>query len=229
MRLEEMRLVVGRSKLQWCALAAAALLAGCASTPGGNEITTSFKAPDAKPMVVSGARVAAVAMVKDPQLRQTAEDQLVKELNARGAQGIAMYKLFPSIDPSQEQAAKKALESAGVQGIVVMLPKGKSEKVTNTPITYDPEYTGYWGRFYQDGWSNSYSAEMVPGTTRTDTQVGVETRVYSLPQNKLVWAGESRTTNPANVNSLISEVATAVGRQLQREGLVDQAYRPKAE
>lgn len=228
MRLEEMGLVVGRSKLQWCALAAAAVLAGCAST-GSNEIVSSWKAPDAKPMVVSGSRVAAVAMVKDPQLRQTAEDQLVKELNARGAQGVAMYRLMPSIDPSQEQAAKKALESAGVQGVVVMLPKGRSEKVTTTPIVNDPEYTGYWGSFYSKGWSNPYSDEMIPGTTRTDTQVGVETRVYSLPQNKLVWAGESRTTNPENVNSLISEVATAVGRQLQREGLIDQTSRPKAE
>jgi hypothetical protein len=70
---------------------------------------------------------------------------------------------------------------------------------------------------------------MIPGTSRTDTQVGVETRVYSLPQNKLVWAGESRTTNPENVNSLISEVASAVGRQLQREGLIDQSYRPRAD
>jgi len=225
-----MQLVVGRrAGAQWLALAGAAILAaGCSTMSGGsNDIVSSWKAPDAKPMQVQDARVAAVAMVSDPQLRQQAEDQLVKELNARGAQGVAMYRLMPSTDPKQEQAARKALEAANVQGIVVMRPKGTTEKSTTTPIVNDPEYTGYWGSFYSTGWSNPYNT--IPGTTTTDRLVGVETRVYSLPQNKLVWAGESRTTNPANVNSLISEVVTAVGRELQREGLINQAYRPKAE
>jgi hypothetical protein len=45
----------------------------------------------------------------------------------------------------------------------------------------------------------------------TNTIVIVETLVYSLRQNKLVWAGESRTTNPTNVDAFVHSRAGGGG------------------
>src|SRR4051812_23533518 len=110
MRVTGLQGVVGSTGFKCWVLAGLSVLAGCATT-ANSDIVSSWKAPDAKPMLVQDARVAAVAMVKDPQLRQTAEDQLVKELNARGMRAVSMYRIMPSTDPSQEQAARKALEA----------------------------------------------------------------------------------------------------------------------
>ena len=52
-------------------------------------------------------------------------------------------------------------------------------------------YGGFYGGFYGYGWGAAYS----PGYLRTDTIVHVETLVYDLNQNKLVWAGQSKTRN----------------------------------
>ena len=55
---------------------------------------------------------------------------------------------------------------------------------------------------------------------RTDTVVTVETLVYSLKQHKLVWGGQSRTTNPNKVDDFVSEVAMTAAKELRKEGLI---------
>ena len=50
--------------------------------------------------------------------------------------------------------------------------------------------------------------------------ISVETLVYSLLQDKLLWGGTSRTTNPADLNSLIKEVADATAAEMTKEGLL---------
>jgi hypothetical protein len=54
----------------------------------------------------------------------------------------------------------------------------------------------------------------------TDTIVHIQTMVYSMKQNKLVWSGQSKTTNPSNVDSLVKEVAHAVAGEMKKGGLV---------
>jgi hypothetical protein len=55
------------------------------------------------------------------------------------------------------------------------------------------------------------------------TVVSVETLVYSLRQNKLVWGGQSTTTNPADVERLVADTAGKVAKELERQGLLSKA------
>jgi hypothetical protein len=61
------------------------------------------------------------------------------------------------------------------------------------------------------------------GEIRTDTIVVVETLIYSLKQNKLVWGGQSRTTNPKNVDQLVKKLAAAAATELEKQGLITAA------
>jgi hypothetical protein len=60
-----------------------------------------------------------------------------------------------------------------------------------------------------------------PGYLRTDRVVLVETLVYSLAQDKLLWAGKSKTTNPENLQKFISELADAAAKEMRKAGFVD--------
>ena len=53
-----------------------------------------------------------------------------------------------------------------------------------------------------------------------DKVVKVETLVYSLVQDQLVWAGVSRTVDPARIDDFITELAAAVTNQMAKEGLL---------
>ena len=44
--------------------------------------------------------------------------------------------------------------------------------------------------------------------------------VYSLEQDKLVWAGVSRTVEPSKVDSFITELAKEVANQMEKDGLL---------
>jgi hypothetical protein len=194
---------------------ASVTLSACATT----GFVSTWKAPDATPLQVSGSKVAAVVMMRNEAARRAAEDALAREITAHGAQGVAMYTIQPEARPDNEQAVRAAVEGAGVAGAIVMRPVGKEKEVVSTPVTYGgPMYGGYWGGYYGYGWGSPYA---YGGTEiRTDTIVSIETLVYSLKQNKLVWAGQSRTTNPTGVEQLVKEISAAVAQELQKQGLI---------
>ena len=59
-----------------------------------------------------------------------------------------------------------------------------------------------------------------PGYLSVEKVVKIETLVYSLDQDKLVWAGVSRTGDPTQVDSFITEVAKACADQMEKDGLL---------
>lgn len=188
-------------------------LCACASDP----FVSTWKAPDATPLELRGEKVAAVVMMEKQASRRAAEDALAREITARGAQGVSMYTILPDAQPQSEAAARAALEQAGVAGVVVMRPVGVEKEVSSTPTYSAPMYAGYYGGYYGHGWGASWSTG---SEIRTDTIVVVETLIYSLKQNKLVWGGQSRTTNPKNVDQLVKKLATAVSSELEKQGLI---------
>lgn len=194
-------------------LLAAIVLSACGSS---TSFVSSWKSPTARPLDLKGERVAAVAMMEDGAARKAAEDKLAREISARGAAGVPLYRITAGTNPTDEAQVRSALEQGNFKGAVVMRPTGKK---TETHVTSYPDYDPFWGGYYGYGWGTAW-----PGTVDvyTDTVVTVDTRVYSLAQNQLVWEGESKTTNPDNVDELVSEVATATADKLGDLGLLAQ-------
>ena len=203
----------------YAAMLAAVALPACATT----GFVSTWKAPDAAPLQLSGSKVAAVAMMQNEAARRAAEDALAREITRRGAQGVPMYSINPDARPDNEQAVRAAVEGAGVQGVVVMRPVGKEKEVVATATVYaGPRYGGYWGGYYGYGWGSpyGYGGPAAGADIRTNTIVSIETLVYSLRQNKLVWAGQSKTTNPSGVDQLVKETSALVAQELRKQGLI---------
>ncbi len=197
------------------AAASGIIVSACASS----AFETSWQAPDATPVVVSGSKVAAIVMMENQVSRRAAEEALARELTARGAVGVPLYTIYADATPNNEAAVKAALERAGVDGAVVMRPVDKRQEVESTPVMYTgPAYSGFYGGYYGYGWGAPYGVS--GGEIRTNTIITVETLVYSLKQNKLIWGGQSSETNPSSVDRLVQETAEKAGKELQRRGLI---------
>jgi hypothetical protein len=192
---------------------AVAAFVGCATT----GFSSTWRNPEAQPLRVEGSKVAALVMAKNEATRRASEDALAREITAQGAQGVPMYSIAPVTDEAKTRAA---LEQQGFAAVVVMRPVGSQQRVTATPTMYaGPAYGGFWGGYYGYGWGSPWGGTEI----RTDTIVAVETLVYSLKQNKLVWGGQSNTTNPSNVDGFVREVATAAAKELRKQGLIGPA------
>jgi hypothetical protein len=195
-------------------LAAASALS-CAST----SFQSTWKAPEAGPLNFKGKKVAALVISKEEGVRYGAEDALAREITKHGAVGVPAYGAIPKELTQDKEKAKEFLAKAGVVGVVAMRVVGKDQEISSSPATYyaSPYYSTFWGGgYYGYGWSGIYD----PGYVRTDTIVSVETLVYSLEQDKLVWAGRSETTNPSKVGPFIQELTAKAASEMKKLGLI---------
>jgi hypothetical protein len=188
------------------------LLAACATT----TFTSTWKAPDEPAVNPVGKTVAAVFVSNNESLRRRAEDILVADLNRRGARGIAAYTILPGGGHTDSEQARARLKEAGAEGVIVMRVVGKDQRITYTPGYTAPAYYNGFGPYWGYGWGTVYQ----PGYLQTDTDVSVETLVYSLTRDKLLWASTSRTTNPTDMNALVGEVAEETAKQMQSQGFL---------
>jgi len=59
-----------------------------------------------------------------------------------------------------------------------------------------------------------------PGTITTDRVIGLETNIYNVKDEGLIWTGLTKTTNPGNVEKLVMEVAGVVRAKLREQKLI---------
>ena len=205
-----------RSTRSALVVTAAVAAAACAST----SFVSTWRNPAAEPGTFKGQKVAALVMSKEQSVRFGAEDALARELTARGIVGIPAYSLVPKELEQDKDKAKEFLDKANVVGVVAMRVVGKDQQITQTSggsYWGGPAYATFWGGgYYGYAWGGVYS----PGYIRTDTIVSVEILVYSLKQDKLVWAAQSETTNPDKVGPFIHELVAKAAEQMKKEGLV---------
>jgi hypothetical protein len=194
----------------------AILASGIAVAASGPEFTSTWKAPEAAGVSFAGKKVAALVISGDQNLRVSIEEQLVRELGSRSVQGVATYRMAPAEELASAERARPWFERAGVAGVVALRPVSRDKEITYAPSTWTTSYySTLWG-YYGYGWTSVYS----PGGTREDTTLVVETLVYSVPLDKLLWAGVSTTTNPKEAPVFIKQLVDAAVKEMKKQRLV---------
>ncbi len=190
----------------------AVLAAGCSST----SFRTTWRAPDAGPIDYAGKKVAAIFISPEESTRRKAEDALARELTARGAQGLAAYTLVSLEQLKDQTGARARLRDAGCAGALVMRVTAREQQISSYPGVYSgarySSFSGYSGW----GWGMAYDTSYL----RTDTVLSIETLVYSLEEDKLLWAGTSEILEPSNIEERVVELATAAADEMRKEGLI---------
>ena len=189
----------------------------CLSACGSTTFISTWKAPDAPRVDPTGKSIAALVIARDKKQRRDAEVYLTHELTIRGAHGVAAYTLIGLEDYPDLDYARARFKQAGVDGVVIMRLVGHDQRVIVDPGGFSGSVYGSFGSYYSSyGVGISYST----GSVQTDTEVTIETLIYSLTHDKLLWAGTSRTSNPEGVQGLVTEVANAVAGEVAKQGLV---------
>jgi len=186
----------------------------CATT----TFQSTWRDPQARPLRLTGRKVVGLFLSKNPVRRRRAEDAMAREISARGAQGVPAYTVLSDEEIKDQDTARGKLDRLGFSGVVVMRVVGSQTQyaVVEPAFWAGPHYHRFWGGYWGWGWGSVGE----PGYLVADKIVSVETLVYSLEQDLLVWAGVSRTVDPARIEDFISELAAAVSKQLEKDGLL---------
>jgi hypothetical protein len=190
---------------------ASAALAGAASPKFISTWKTTDLGPDRS---FAGRKVVALLVSPDDSLRQSIEEGLADDLTARGLVGVPAYRIAPKEELRDPDKARVWFERAGAQGVVAMRVLDSRIERTYTPSTWmSGPYSSFWG-YYGYSWGAMY----VPSRVDLDRIVTVETLIFSVPRNKLLWAGVTEHKNPKDARRLLTDLVKATAKRLRKEG-----------
>ncbi len=206
------------------AVMAALVAAGVVAAPayGSTKFKTAWKSPEATQITLEpGDKVLAMVISAHDDSRNGAEAALAAELKKRGVEAIPAYTVIPKSVIQDEDKARPYVEKAGCKYAVIMRVVSQEKDITGsgpmyTAVYTGPYYGGLYGGYWGFGWGMAYSA----GNMQIDTKVSVETLVYDLGTDKLIWAGMSETVNPSTALKFIKELVNEVGKEMRKQGLV---------
>jgi hypothetical protein len=206
------------------AVVIALALSACART----TLHSTWKNPNAPSSSFKGKKVAALVLSEEEPLRFAAEEALAREITIRGAVGVPAYSLLPKGFVRDEENASELLRKAAVEGIVVLRPRPWDESLTGNVGAYwsSTRYASFWGPGFW-GWGRGWGIP-ADGYLGVDTVLVVESLVYSLPDERLVWASQSRTMNASEVGRSIPGLTRKVGTEMEKQGLLDEPDRVSA-
>jgi len=92
----------------------------------------------------------------------------------------------------------------------------ETRRQTVTTTTYTQTYySTFWG-YWNQTWSTVYEI----GSRKSPRRVAIETLIYSVEQDQLIWAAESETTDPKDVRAFAEQLVDAIGEEMRKAGLV---------
>jgi hypothetical protein len=181
------------------------------------KFTSTWKAPGAAAMSYAGRKVVGLVVSDDLSLRMSAEEALARELTARGVEGVAAYRVIPGEEIRNTENAKRWFEKIGAAGVVIMRVVDLSkEKIPSAVVWAGATYYGSLWDYYPYAWGSAIAI----GPGRTETKVLVETLIFDIAGNKLVWAGTSETVNPKDAQATVKGIVTSAADQMKKDGLI---------
>jgi len=176
------------------------LLFACVST----KLEKSWADPSFSLKPSPYKKVLVVAPLKDAASQRIAEDKIVKQIKA--GTGVQSYSYLKTTD-TDEKLLQAQLVKDGFDGIIVMHLTDVEKSVTYNPGT---SYGGWYGY-------RSYT----PGYYSEDKTFLVETNMYSVKDDKLMWSGTTSSLNPSSFDKSMDEIITAIKTELQKKGILE--------
>jgi hypothetical protein len=197
----------------------AAVMSGCGPT---QKITGSWAAPDASSFGPY-KKVFVAVLTQNKDANYYLEGEMAKTLISRGYKVVQRNDIFPptfsvSQDFTREQLAE-SIKKTGCDAIMTLALLDTKTVESYTPgTTYYPYNYGYYGSYY-GYYSHYYPQVYEPGYYSVDKTYFIETNLYDVASDKLVWSVQSEASNPTNLNEWFKKYSYMLINHLKSKGL----------
>ena len=213
------------------AVVAFLLLSAC----NGTTLKDSWVAPDVTKL--SFKSILVIAATSDATTRRIFEDNVAAA--APQTHVVSSYALFgDKVDITDAAKVTAAVRATKFDAVVVMrLVSDRAETTVNQtsyPVGGYNSMYGY-GMGYGYGYGPGYryapvgyrsfgsyygGYAMTSTTVTTDHILSIETGIYELPGEKLVWSGVTETKSPGSVKQMAKDVVTAIRQEMLEQHLI---------
>jgi hypothetical protein len=189
----------------------ALLFVSCSGT--GTELTQKRIDDSYKGRPVSDILV--IAITGNEHNRRTFEKKFVSQLKSVGVDAVSSEEAMPM--PADLQLKKETILNAVQQhendAVIITHLIGKEEKDIYT--RGGSPHGGFYG-FYRSRYSYAHD----PGYSSTSTTVRLQTNLYDVKTEKLIWSGKSNSWSNEAKDQIINDVIKAVITDLYNNKLI---------
>lgn len=195
-------------------------LASCASN---TSIVSSWRDPKITVTQEQFKKVLVVALVKDEASRRVTENRIA----ASDPIFKTSYQFLNETTKQLTQEQKlKILQDENFDGVVTMRLVSAEKETNYVPGTYTGMYYGGFDGLYSGmygygfgNWYGMYSPNFYdPGYYQETTSYMVETNIFSLKENKLIWTGTTKSDYVTDLGQTVDAIMQAVVKEMRKDG-----------
>jgi len=190
------------------------LLTACANT----KISQSWVDPENKRVYDD---LLIIGVSNSEQNRRAFESNFVESLQAYGAEAQASYKLIKSSEKIDRDTVTKSIKGLDVDGVIITHVVGVDEETVYRPsMDYMPMYGGgyYGGMYSYYPHVNTYVTS--PGYYTTHSTYTLESNLYDVETEELVWSARSQSFAPESVQEVIVDLTKLLIDDLDDKHLI---------
>lgn len=201
--------IKGRTKSSsFVLIVCAFLFASCATT----TITDSWKDEAYKG---KAQKIAVIMVARTPHMRKMFEGRFVAELEARGNKAIQSNTIVTLEQLPDRELVKSRIKNRGADTVLI------ARLVDSKTIeAYEPGTVHAVPTFFV-GWGTYYEVLFIDYGYTGDTQVAyIETNLYDIKTEKLIWSAHSKTERIAGEQQLINTFIDITIKKLSSDKII---------
>ncbi len=190
-----------------------AFLASCTSTKLSEAwVDSSYKGGPLESVLVIG-------LSDNVRRRGLFEQALASKFNSRGVPAVASMGVAPNKEDLDKASIKKKVQELGIKSVIVTRLLGVDKEKYYVPgEAYTPRY-GYY-RGFSGYYDRAYGAAYSPGYWEEYEIVRLETNLYEVATEKLIWSAASETVDPKSVEKVVQSLSEQIIDSLSKSGLL---------
>lgn len=191
------------------------LLLSCTNT----KLSQSWVEPDNKK---SYNDLLIIGIGESQQTRRAYESYFVEELRTNSTEAEASYKLIKSSEKIERDTVQKATKGLGIDGVIMThLVAADEETVYRQGTGYAYGGHGRYGRGMYGYYPRVNSYVHSPGYYTTHKSYSLETNLYDITTEELVWSARSSSFSPESVDEVIVDMTKLLIKDLKAKNLIN--------
>jgi hypothetical protein len=201
-----------------------ALITGFWACGTSTKVTSSWRRANA---TANGYKnIFVTAMSSNIPAKHAVETGLQQQLQQKGLTVERSMDVFPPNFSTQtgqkKQYVVSRIQATGADGIltIALLKEETESRFVPSAGYWNPGLRfGYYNRFwsYYSNWNPYLSA---PGYYDNRKIYYLETNLYDAHTEELIWAAQSQTYDPANINDFLKGYIKSIYQQMVKDGLI---------
>lgn len=181
------------------------------------KVTSSWADPSLKSYGANNILVFGIS--NNDTTQKLYENVFVDEFAKTNVQAMASFKTVGTIPDPDRKTVEAAIKSTGASAVLITHAIDSTSKTQTYPGTIHFLPGGYYGSMY-GYYGHTYQAVYTPPTSVTRTTLMLETNLYDVATEKLVWSVQSEAIDPKLLRTDFERIVNIQISDMKKNGVI---------